>query len=468
MNMKKIMASVAAAALAVSAMATSAFAAGGMWNFSSKTHSVDAGAASFAVKGDDILNTGAPVSGTLKFSVTAKQNVPAGYQEAGTTQQTFEDVKGAKVVFTFTYTDTAESVEKTEKAVASEVDGVYTLEIAAASAGTVVDEDTYVNLNTKKVTKIEVSVDVPVLTTEGAFNWKVVPVTEISFDDVVGSVAPFDTDIFTKTASTTAGELKVTADTAGLALVADTKTEIGAQSKTLGGRTVSLKQWIGDTIAYNKGAQLKFTFMTSDELAAYGWDDDNWSWGGSQAELPLEGTAATLKDFAIGVNLGATSLLQANGLIKDNTVTFEWDDIMKSYSSTVGDIDTIHVRAKNNVVIKSIEIIIPEQEEIDSEKTNSAEAPEVTGEEGEDTTADLEDPDITDGEEGEEGEDTDSSIEDGEEGEEGEDTSAEEGDNTGDNGEAGNKGENPTTGVALAIVPAIVAGAAVVISRKRK
>ena len=84
----------------------------------------------------------------------------------------------------------------------------------------------------------------------------------------------------------------------------------------------------------------------------------------------------------------------------------------------------------------------------DGDKYNSAVLTFVSA------AADTEDTDVTDPE------DTDASIEDGEDtAAEGEDTAAEGSDS---------KGENPGTGVALAIVPAIVAGAAVVASRKRK
>lgn len=51
------------------------------------------------------------------------------------------------------------------------------------------------------------------------------------------------------------------------------------------------------------------------------------------------------------------------------------------------------------------------------------------------------------------------------------DVSSEEGssENGGDNGNTGNNGEtNPPTGVALAVVPAVLAGAAIVVAKKRK
>ena len=42
------------------------------------------------------------------------------------------------------------------------------------------------------------------------------------------------------------------------------------------------------------------------------------------------------------------------------------------------------------------------------------------------------------------------------------------GDNTGDNGDAAGDKGNPGTGVALAVVPAVLAGAAIVVAKKRK
>ena len=145
MNMKKIMATVAAAALAVSAMATSAFAAGGMYYFSHKTHFTDPGAASLTVKGDNLLTA----ANTLVFTVNSKFAAPDGYAAfAPYMEHAQTTVKGAKVTLSGKYdlvkagevvADSIPfSVTASEAlAAAGKPNGVYTIKTSAAALAAV-------------------------------------------------------------------------------------------------------------------------------------------------------------------------------------------------------------------------------------------------------------------------------------------------------------------------------------------
>ena len=456
MNMKKIMASVAASALAVSAVAANVSAEDVKTNYLKVENGYyNPTAVSQSVSGVETGDLFAALAADETFYFTAWATVDV--EGKGQIQANGSDcLKGANVSLKLTYTvyDATDptkvvSADKTKTITAVETtkgdlgwtgnedDPVYEFKIfddadpATILKGNEFDRDDGLN----KVTAIELTIDGGDMCTGvnvvGA-NSK----PTVTYKD--GKSVNRTVDAFTALA---AKEYKTSeAGTSSKKIVRNGYALVAKEATNFETMETGLTLWTADAINTNKGAQIKFTFFTQEQVdngITYIPGDD----GVSPDWLPVGADTTTLKDFAIGFNRAETSYMQAQGIIEGNTITFNVDEIMSDTVASAGDIHSIWVKSLNNLVLEKVEVIIPDQ-------------------------ASVTEPDETDATE-----DTEASLE-GDETTAAEDTSAEDGDNTSDvDGEgAGNTAgtDNPGTGVALAVVPAIVAGAAVVASRKRK
>ena len=458
MNMKKIMASVAASALAVSAVAANVSAEDVKTNYLKVENGYyNPTAVSQSVSGVETGDLFAALAADETFYFNAWATVDV--EGKGQIQANGSDcLKGANVSLKLTYTvydgaDKVVSADKTKTITAVETtkgeltwanegdpdynEPMYEFKIlddadpATILKGNEFDRDGGLN----KVTAIELIIDGGDMCTGvnvvGANSKTTVTYKDVKF--VQSTVDAFDALAAKEYKTSEAGTSSKKIVRNGYALVAKEATNFETME-------TGLTLWTADAINTNKGAQIKFTFFTQEQVdngITYipGDDDVSPDW------LPVGADSTTLKDFAIGFNNAQTSYMQAQGIIEGNTITFNVDEIMSDTVASAGDIHSIWVKSLNNLVLEKVEVIIPDQ-------------------------ASVTEPDETDATE-----DTEASLE-GDETTAAEDTSAEDGDNTSDvDGEgAGNTAgtDNPGTGVALAVVPAIVAGAAVVASRKRK
>lgn len=112
---------------------------------------------------------------------------------------------------------------------------------------------------------------------------------------------------------------------------------------------------IADTIGMSKGATVSFIFITNESSTGLQWFNH---WGADVGSI-LDVSYASLKNFAMGINLGATRLLQAKGEVKDNTVTFNWDELMAASNLAPGSVRTIAVRTNTDLVLGSIVVDVP-------------------------------------------------------------------------------------------------------------
>lgn len=158
----------------------------------------------------------------------------------------------------------------------------------------------------------------------------------------------------------------------------------------------NLLRWTNDNIVQKKGAKLRLNFMTPDEMknaisagsiTSYPTLDADWAkWQGSTVLVPESSGTATTQDIVIGVNLHNTTKLQQTTNIVNYTAEFDWDTLVQNSAATVsGNVDSIAFRVngdssnvkdsvadkatQSKVALKSIEIVIPEQQEAANEPT---------------------------------------------------------------------------------------------------
>lgn len=158
----------------------------------------------------------------------------------------------------------------------------------------------------------------------------------------------------------------------------------------------NLLRWTNDNIVQKKGAKLRINFMTPDEMknaisagaiTSYPTLDADWAkWQGSTVLVPETSGSAATQDIVIGVNLHNTTKLQQTTNIVNYTAEFDWDTLVQNSAATIsGNVDSIAFRVngdstnvkdtvadkatKSKVAIKSIEIVIPEQQEAANEPT---------------------------------------------------------------------------------------------------
>lgn len=390
MNMKKIMASVAASALAVSAMATAAFAdvtkeytkdqkvANAVFTFSKAT--------TLTTAGTDLTIDIADAEGT-KWDQVEKATVKVEYIDKDKKLQTAEK-KDVEL-----YTNDTDTADKT---------------IKFTTAGAVGFTD-IVNVEDNANIKVTVTFSAKGYDRDGAYNKDT---DKGTFKVTLGNTAVATTPL-TDADSLTVGD--ATEEKNGAVNVAfdSAKYTVAERDEIKNAESVTLTLALKDKAAARCFATLK------------------------KGDKEYATVVVNKDDTTVTFNLAVADFYNAEYDAFESP-TFTWD------VNGDGTFDTDMNSYK--VKIATLTFVTASDEE--------GEDTDISDEEGEDTDASLDEGEDTSAEEGEdtaaEGEDTAA---------EGEDTAAEGSDS---------KGENPGTGVALAIVPAIVAGAAVVASRKRK
>ncbi|MCM1062287.1 MAG: hypothetical protein NC452_18670 [Eubacterium sp.] len=164
----------------------------------------------------------------------------------------------------------------------------------------------------------------------------------------------------------------------------------------------NLLRWTNDNIVQNRGAKLRITFMKPDELKAAIESNNQtyptlpYDWAKWQGNLVLEPVASDSEygsDIFIGVNLQNTSRLQQGAKIENYVAEFDWDTLVQNSASTVsGNVDSIAIRVRNtqnvvdnlttggtagsdgyyDIAIKQIDIVIPDQTTVPAPTTSDA------------------------------------------------------------------------------------------------
>ncbi|MBO5383067.1 MAG: hypothetical protein J6A30_02075 [Ruminococcus sp.] len=210
---------------------------------------------------------------------------------------------------------------------------------------------------------------------------------------------------------------------------------------------------------FNKQTNGTITFKFTTGTEAGGVDWENGGIPSTQTGIKNFMGDATANDFALFINYRQTGSLQAvTELDKDaGTVTFDISDILDAMGGqTLGTIDNIYYGLRKGVEYDDKDV-----------KGLKVETVTLAYDEDADVEADIED-------DAEEEDDADVEIEedDADDAEEEDADDAEEEDDADASGDVVVEEEdddaNPGTGVALAVVPAMVAAAAVVLSKKRK
>ena len=216
---------------------------------------------------------------------------------------------------------------------------------------------------------------------------------------------------------------------------------------------------------FNKQLNGTITFHFTAGKTAEG---DNWLNGGiPSTEVGLRNAVGDLtnNDVALFVNYGSTTgSLQAVTEVKaeDLSVVFDISDILDALNGqTIGTVQDIYYGMAKGVAYDNgvgfwIDKVVLSYDE-DANDSDIVDGDEDEGDEG--------DVDVDDGED--EGDEGDVDVDDGEDEGDGEVDGDTDEDLPTDEDEAG-EDENPGTGVALAVVPALMAAAAVVVSKKRK
>ena len=117
----------------------------------------------------------------------------------------------------------------------------------------------------------------------------------------------------------------------------------------------NLLRWTNDNIIQNKGAKLRITFMTpsaaQDALSQGNVQTYPTTPGaGNVLEPGTEaGSDATTKDIMIGVNLPNTTKLQQATNIVNYVAEFDWDTLVQNSVSTIsGNVDSIAIRVNDD------------------------------------------------------------------------------------------------------------------------
>lgn len=239
-----------------------------------------------------------------------------------------------------------------------------------------------------------------------------------------------------------------------------------------------LSTQVADYFNGQTNGTITFEFTTPEATSG----DDAWVIGGvPSTQTGLKGLASTTKstDFALFFNYDQTGSLQAPATVDtaSGSVTFDITDALESLDGrTMGVIDNIWYGLNTEVkdgglYVKTITLAYEEDTAADiddEEEVDTDEEEDVDTDEEEDVDTDEEEDDA-DADEDEDAEiDADEDEDDADE-----DTADEEEDDIDSNGDVIENGSedddaNPATGVALAVVPALVAAAAAVVSKKRK
>ncbi len=230
----------------------------------------------------------------------------------------------------------------------------------------------------------------------------------------------------------------------------DDDTTAGEVAKDFAG----LSTQVADFFNKQTNGTITFKFTTGDEAGGTAWE--NGGIPSTQTGIKNFMGDATANDFALFFNYRQTGSLQAIvELDKDaGTVTFDISDILDSLGGqTLGVLDNMFYGLQKGIEYKDIGTGL------------MVETVTLAYDEDADVEADIED-------DAEEEDDADVEIEEDDDVEIEDDADDAEEDDAGTAGDVVVEEEdddaNPGTGVALAVVPAMVAAAAVVLSKKRK
>ncbi len=449
MSMKKIIASVAAAALTVSSLAVVGVSAESETKFDfvydigtmdvnySKTINIRGGVDAKELFG--ITNaTTAPVEFSFDHTLQFAVNVYGGfstkleqelnrdvfgwtYGSDGKPVSTTNRFKGNETTITVTGTTTTNRAI-TVKAVCNQwnwtpqdpqmTQQYFRVRHDGESAESVVLEAHDLDLtNVSKINSITVTTSFNVDTGEYSIanNAGSVKVNTTLDDQIAAHYGKFTTESLSADASYTAKNKKTSGkavtvgnayDFSGAALYNEDGTErknpnciIGYESNgnpiSAYGFGYNTLRWVNDNIVQNRGAKLRFNFMKPDTLNDAISKGDIFTYPtrpndkdhGSAVLTPDSSSSgsSTKVDMAIGVNLRNTTRLQDQGNIDTENyfIEFDWDELVKNSVATVsGNVDSIAFRIvetdntkkimnKDGLIgISSIQIIIPEQDDV--------------------------------------------------------------------------------------------------------
>ena len=226
-----------------------------------------------------------------------------------------------------------------------------------------------------------------------------------------------------------------------------------------------LASQVGDF--FNKQTNGTITFKFTAATASTGTAWQNGGVPSTQVGIKNALGAATANDFALFFNYNQTGSLQAVTAIDANagTVTFDIADVLDALDGkTIGVIDNIYYGmtkgvtyadlGKTGLKVETITLAYDEDAADDADIEDDTDADDDTDVEDDDDDAVIEDDDD---------DDDDATVEDDDD-----DDADVEGDVDPVTPADDDDDANPGTGVALAVVPALVAAAAVVVSKKRK
>lgn len=233
---------------------------------------------------------------------------------------------------------------------------------------------------------------------------------------------------------------------------------------------------------FNKQTNGKITFKFTTAAAA---STDTWLYGGvpsTQVGLRNVLSNANANDFALYLNYNQTGSLEAVAELNpdDGTVTFDISDLLDALNgNTIGVVSNVYFGLTKGVAYDDKDNLGLKVESI----TFSTDEDEGNGdieEDDDDDDDDDDEDDTTDDTDDDDDDDTDDDDDDDDDDDVPPSVSVDDDDDNQDVGgvvdspvvtpgnDVNGNDVNPDTGVALAVVPAIVAAAAVVVSKKRK
>lgn len=236
---------------------------------------------------------------------------------------------------------------------------------------------------------------------------------------------------------------------------------------------------------FNKQTNGTITFKFTTAAAASGTTWNNGGIPSSQVGIKNALGDATANDFAMFFNYDQTGSLQAIASIDADAgeVTFDISDVLDALGGqTIGVIDNIYYGLTKGVYYEDLQTTGLKVETV----TLAYDEEDDADIEDEDDTDDVEDDDDDiDDVDDEEDDDDDADDEDDDDDDDDEDVTVDDDDDTDDADDEDDSSDvagdnntvvvkpagddsNPNTGVALAVVPAAIAAAAVVVSKKRK
>lgn len=252
-----------------------------------------------------------------------------------------------------------------------------------------------------------------------------------------------------------------------------------------------LASQVGDFFNKQTNGTITFTFTTSSGATGTAWN--NGGVPSSQVGIKNALGDATANDFVLNFNYNQTGSLQAVAAVDAaaGEVSFDISDVLDALDGkTIGVIDNIYYgmtkgveytgdhpyAGKTGFEVQKITLSYDEDENSgddiveDDDDTDDTDDVDDDTDDTDDVDDDTDDTDDVDDDTDDDDDDDDVTVDDDDDDDDTNDDDSNVGGDVvtpGDNNNAGTD-PNPNTGVALAVVPAMVAAAAVVVSKKRK